>query len=241
MNGRYNDSDYPSVHESVHVSLMGNSSYHTKTCADGSPIGYQFYSFSGAAISDARFKPLGKGYDHQMRVYDGNASIAGSYFGEYGWKLEKGYLVANVFFYNTAKEEGVKVELFQDGVKCCDMSRNGAISATYTNNYIAVLGPQGESVSVGLNRDWWLWNQLVETGEGRNNKNGNPFKSKYEDRTGGWLGTSDHIYRGKLKTVPENIADANFEVRVTDAYGNVWSCTELTPMDGVASSLVFWP
>ena len=243
VNARYHDPDYPAVHESIHVALMGNSSYHTQTCADGSPIGYQFYSFSGAALSNAVFKPVGhNAEDYQMRVYDGNASLSGSHFGEYGYKLEKGYLVANVFFFNrTAEESGIKIELWQDGVKCCDMDRNAAVAKNYTNNYIPVLGAQGETVSVVLNRDWWLWNQLCETAAGKLNKNGNAFQSKYNDTTGAWLSTGDHIYRGKLNTVPANIADANFEVRVTDAYGNVYSCTELTPMDGAASNLVFWP
>ena len=241
VNARYNDSDYKKVHESVHVAMMGNSQYHTQTCADGSPIGYQFYQFSGAALSNARFKAVGHDYDYQMRVYDGNASISGTHFGEYGWKLDKGYLVANVFFYNRAKEDDIKVELYQNGEKCCDMDRNAAISKDYTNNYIPLLGGKGATVSVVLNRDWWLWNQLCEEKSGKNNKNGNAFKSKYDDESGAWLSTSEHTYRGKLKSVPANIADADFEVRVTDAYGNVYSCTELTPMNGEASSLVFWP
>ena len=243
VNARFHDSDYPAVHESIHVSIMGNSGYHTQTCADGSPIGYQFYSFSGAALSNAVFKPVGhNAEDYQMRVYDGNASLSGSHFGEYGYKLDKGYLVANVFFFNrTAEDNGIKVELWQDGVKCCDMDRNAAVTMNYTNNYIPVLGAQGQTVSVVLNRDWWLWNQLCETAGDKKNKNGNTFQSKYNDTSGAWLSTSDHMYRGKLNTVPANISDANFEVRVTDPYGNVYSCTELTPLDGATSSLVFWP
>lgn len=241
VNARYHDSDYPAVHESIHVALMGTSGYNIQTCSDGSPMGYQFYSFSGAKLSNAVFKPVGhNAADYQMRVYDGNATFSGTHFGEYGYKLEKGYLVANVFFFNrTVEDNGIQIELWQDGVKCCDMDRNGAIKKTYTNNYLPILGAEGASVSVVLNRDWWQWCQLSEPASGKKDKNGNSFPSKYDD-SGTWLGTSEHIYRGKLKTVPDNIADANFEVRVTDPYGNVYSCTELTPLGGAASNLMFW-
>lgn len=40
--------------------------------------------------------------------------------------------------------------------------------------------------------------------------------------------TSAHLYKGKLRTVPTDMSDADFEVRATDPYGNVYKCTKLT-------------
>ena len=34
--------------------------------------------------------------------------------------------------------------------------------------------------------------------------------------------------QGKLRTVPTDMSAADFEVRATDPYGNVYKCTKLT-------------
>lgn len=83
------------------------------------------------------------------------------------------------------------------------------------------------SQSIGNNRDWWLWHQAVEA-----------YTTRFKDRDGNkWWGrrgddsyqkVTGHLYKGKLRTVPTNMADAKFEVRATDAYGNVFKCTTLS-------------
>lgn len=232
------------VLETVHPGIIANYAYHTRICSDGTPSGYQYYSFDGPAISNVRFKAIGR--ESQLRVYDGNAEISGTHHSPYSWKLEKGWLVANVFFINRF-ETGWKVELFQNGVKCCDMQR--MTTGAYTSSGISVpaytvglpvLGTPGSEAKVLGNRDWWLWQQFCEEAKDKYNKNGNTFKSKYDDISGSWLQTSEHIYMGKLATVPQDISTASFEVRVSDPYGNVFTCSELTPMDGKTSDMVFW-
>lgn len=208
------------IHEITHTAACGLF-WNLRVCGDGSPAGYGIYEFDGADIKNFVMKNSEYDASFQIRAYDGSESVSGQFVNPYSWAYDKGYIVANVF--NADKKW--KVELYQDGTKVCDMTQITASDKRTAT--LALTTMTTGSQSIGNNRDWWLWHQAVEA-----------YTTRFKDRDGNkWWGrrgddsyqkVTGHLYKGKLRTVPTNMADANFEVRATDSYGNVFKCTKLS-------------
>lgn len=208
------------IHEITHTAACGLF-WNLKVCGDGSPAGYGIYEFDGTDIKNFVMKNSEYDADFQIRAYDGSESVAGQFVNPYSWAYEKGYIVANVF----NADKNWKVELYQNGTKVCDMTQ--ITSSDKRTATLALQTMATGSQSIGNNRDWWLWHQAVEA-----------YTTRFKDRDGNrWWGrrgddsyqkTTGHLYKGKLRTVPADMATADFEVRATDSYGNVFKCTKLS-------------
>ncbi len=206
------------IHEITHTAACGLF-WNLKVCGDGSPAGYGIYEFDGADIKNFVMKNSEYDTNYQIRAYDGSETIAGKFVNPYSWAYEKGYIVANVF----NADKNWKIELYQDGTKVCNMTQiTASDKRTAELNIKSVTG-----TSIGNNRDWWLWYQAVEAHSDKYDRN---EKTKWPGRQtdNSYQKTTGHLYKGKLRTVPTNMANANFEVRATDAYGNVFKCTKLS-------------
>ena len=231
------------IREYEHPSVCGLLWY-GKIDTDGSPAGYEVFQFDGVNIVNRKVKGVGYPDSYQIRCYDGHATGTGTYINPYGWQFPQGTIVANVFAadgrYSYSGHDHWTVELWQNGEKCCDMNRivSEVIPLPSTWNITWSSTPSG-TTSIGNNKDWWTWHQVVEK---------NNWTISYDYSTSAkWSGRSNndfyykssvHLYYGLLT----NTSDlSNFEVRVTDNYGNTYTCSELTAYTakGAGSPLVW--
>lgn len=206
------------IREIIHTAACGLF-WQVKCCGDGSPSGYGLYEFNGADIANFVMKHCEYDADYQIRAYDGSERIAGQYVNPYSWDYEKGYIVANVF----NADKNWKVELYQNGTFVCNMA---AITGSDTRTPTSMNISSTSAATIGNNRDWWLWYQTVDPHWDKTCRDGLGWRGRPTDNS--YQKTSAHLYKGKLRTVPTDMSAADFEVRATDPYGNVYKCTKLT-------------
>lgn len=206
------------IREIIHTAACGLF-WQVKCCGDGSPSGYGIYEFDGADISNFVIKNCEYDSDYQIRAYDGSESVAGQYVNPYTWSYEKGYIVANVF----NADKNWKVELYQNGTFVCNMT---AITSSDTRTPTSMKISSTSAATIGNNRDWWLWYQTVDPHSDKKDRDGIVWRGRPTDNS--YQKSTPHLYKGKLRTVPTDMSAADFEVRATDPYGNVYKCTKLT-------------
>jgi len=224
------------IYEHVHTAGCGGY-WHGKLGCDGSPYGYTIYTFNGKDIENYQLKNVGYDKSSQIRCYDGNASING-YMAPYGFQYEKGTIVANVYMGDNNSANKWTVELYQNGVKCCDMVYiANTDTKTVSKADVVRFDYAKTSTEVENNYDWFTWNQYIETGTGKKTYSGSNWTGRRTSTS--YQVPCCHLWRGKLTSVPSSMSSANFEVRATDPYGNVYTCSTLTPYQSSAASFVW--
>lgn len=91
--------------EEHNITSLGGAWWCGQTCIDGSPAGFKVYDFDSTAVS-WRFRGCGLPSTDQFKVYVDNPAYPGQ-------------IVVNVYDYDPRW----KVELFEEGVKLCDLER----------------------------------------------------------------------------------------------------------------------
>lgn len=206
------------IHEIIHTAACGLF-WQVKCCGDGSPSGYGIYEFDGADIANFVMKNSEYDADYQIRAYDGSERIAGQYVDPYTWDYEKGCIVANVF----NADKNWKIELYQNGTFVCNMT---AITGSDIRTPASMNISSTSAATIGNNRDWWIWYQTVDPHWDKTCRDGLGWRGRPTD--GSYQKTTTHLYKGKLRTIPTDMSAADFEIRATDPYGNVYKCTKLT-------------
>lgn len=162
------------IYEHIHGTTCG-AWWNGVICSDGTPNGYGIYTIEGNGIKEWIYKATNYETDHQIRLYDGSQIFGATSKYTYTFGQPTDVIVANVW----NADADWRIELFENGVKACDMVSMSSRDWTATYFFL-------EECSKGVGSD-------------------------YDKST-------KHLYVGTLTT-----PGADFEVRVTDPYDNVYS------------------
>jgi len=148
------------------LQMMGGMWWNTNLSVDGSPAGYGLIKFNGKQLYESVNKTVGADMDHQLRVYDGNATYnswsgnaGGSslhYSGSYNWgDALKGKFIARVW---NADADNWTVEFVKDGVSYPMTRLSGQLDqCTFGYSWMFHDCPGGGSNAYKLNSDnYWV-------------------------------------------------------------------------------------
>ncbi len=168
---------------------------------DGAPNGYGVYEFNGSHIENYYYKSTGKDEDYQMRAYPGPQVFGSSSATTFSWGANNSTL---------------------NNSKCIVVDVWNAIIASRSSTYgwTVELYQDGKKVCNMTQKsmtEYWAYGDYVLN------------RSKSETST--YSKTRTHLYYGNLSSgdvTTDSDSDLNFEIRVTDQFGNVYTCSTLT-------------
>lgn len=173
-------------------------------CSDGTPNGYAVYELDGPTISNYYYKGTGLPAENQLRAYPSAISYGQKLSYTFGW----GPMIPNDDVLNN--EKGIVVNIWN------------AITPLYKSEDVWKVelwqdGAKVADMTRFTSPEYWAFGQFV-------------IKHGKSD-TNTWKANRNHLYKAVLNrgnAVTDTDADLNFEVRVTDQFGNVYKCNTLT-------------
>lgn len=126
------------VYEHIHGAVCG-AWWKSTINVDGTPNGYGVYDISGSKIENWYYKPTRLSKDFQIRMYRGETTFAGGYKFTYTASDE---IVANIW---NSDDRNWKVEVYENGNKTGEMTREKSLDAWGAGYHVGVLSANPDS------------------------------------------------------------------------------------------------
>ena len=132
---KHNPSDY----EGGFTDAVCGAWWKSTINVDGTPNGYGVYDISGSKIENWYYKPTRLSKDFQIRMYRGETTFAGGYKFTYTASDE---IVANIW---NSDDRNWKVEVYENGNKTGEMTREKSLDAWGAGYHVGVLSANPDS------------------------------------------------------------------------------------------------